>query len=154
MDNIRQKSWFSITGYVLITLSVMTLILFFAETFFPSQSSNLFPLQPDRITRWLFHSPPGQTAQKTTAAANTAKQENLFIGLNKKMAVGEAEFIYRGLAGPSEFKIDVIIPELDPQVSYPYRFTISEAKKSFRMANRNYQLIFAKKAALKLKQIK
>jgi len=55
--------------------------------------------------------------------------------------------------GQSEFQVDVIILELDPQVSYPYRFKISQAGKSFRLGNRNYQLIAAKKGALRLKLI-
>jgi hypothetical protein len=57
------------------------------------------------------------------------------------------------LTRASEFRIDVIIPEFDPQVSYPYRFKISEAKKSLRLANRNYRLISAGSAALKLEPI-
>jgi hypothetical protein len=55
--------------------------------------------------------------------------------------------------GRSEFQIDVIILELDPQVSYPHRIKISQANKSLRLANRNYQLIAAKKGALHLKLI-
>jgi len=148
MGDIRQKNWFSITVFVVSSLSVLTLILFIANTYFPSQSSDLVPRRPDRITRWLFNSESQQTA-----TVHDARQDKLFFRLNQKQSAGKSVLIYRGLVGQSEFQIDVIIPELDPLVSYPYRLKISEAKKSFRLANRTYQLIAAKKAALQLKLI-
>ena len=148
MGDIRQKSWFSITVFVVSSLSVLTLILFIANTYFPSQSSDLVPRRSDRITRWLFNSESQQTA-----AVRAAQQDKLFFRLNQKKSAGKSVLIYRGLVGKSEFQIDVIIPELDPLVSYPYRLKISEAKKSFRLANRYYQLIAARKAALQLKLI-
>lgn len=135
MYNAGQNHWLSITAYVLISLSVLTAILFFVETYFPDRSSNLVPRQ----------NPP--------VAADRARQQNLFFRLGQEKAAGKALLIYRGLVGSSEFQIDVIIPELDPHVSYPYRFKISEAKKSLRLANRNYRLITARTAALQLEQI-
>jgi hypothetical protein len=154
MDKISQKNWFSITAYVVSSISVLAIILFFAETYFPSQSTDLIPRRPDRITRWIFNSPPWQTSRRPEGVKNIAQQEKLFFRINEKMLAGKTELIYRGLVGQAEFQMDVIILELDPQVSYPYQFKISEAKKSFRLANRNYKLISAKKAALQLKQIK
>jgi hypothetical protein len=152
MGDIRQKSWFSITAFVVSSLSVLTLILFIANTYFPSQSTDLMPRRPDRITRWLFNSESQQTAT-VHDARQEAQQDKLFFRLNQKKSAGKSVLIYRGLVGQSEFQIDVIIPELDPLVSYPYRLKISEAKKSFRLANRYYQLIAARKAALQLKLI-
>ena len=152
MDNVRQKSWFSITAYVVTSLSVLTLIFIIAETYFPSPSSNLIPLQSDRISRWLFNDSRWQHSQKSDAS-NIAQQGELFLLVNQKQSAGKSELIYRGLVGRSEFQIDVIILELDPQVSYPYRFKIPQAQKSMRLGNRSYQLIAAKKAALHLKQI-
>ena len=154
MDKISQKDWFSITAYVVSSISVLAILLFFAETYFPNQSTDLIPRRPDRITRWIFKSPPWQSSHRPDGVKNIAQQEKLFFRINEKMLAGKTELIYRGLVGQAEFQMDVIILELDPQVSYPYRFKISEAKKSFRLANRNYKLISAKKAALQLKQIK
>ena len=135
MDNAGQNHWLSITAYVVISLSVLTLLLLFVDTYFPDRSSNLMPRQ----------NPP--------AAADRARQQNLFFRLGQEKAAGKALLVYRGLVGSSEFQIDVIIPELDPHVSYPYRFKISEAKKSLRLANRNYRLITARRAALQLESI-
>ena len=152
MGNVRQRSWFSITAYVMISLSVLSLILFFAETFFPNPSTSLIPRRGDRISRWLLDSSRWQNPQNTTVDG-VAPQEKLFILINQKQSAGKAELIYRGLVGQSEFQIDVIVPELDPQASYPYRFKISQAKKSFRLASRTYRLISAKKGAIQLRAI-
>ena len=152
MDDVRRKNWFSIAAYIVILLSTLSIILFFAETYFPSQSNNLIPHQSDRISRWLFNSPRRQHSQevKTDMAG---QQKELFLQLDQKQSTGKSELIYRGLVGRSQFRIDVIVLELDPYVSYPYLFKISEAKKSFRLANRNYQLIAAKIGVLQLKTI-
>lgn len=152
MDNIRQKRWFSYTAFVVTTLIVWSILFFFADTYFSSQSSDLIPLQGDRISRLLSNSSGRQNSQQTDAA-KIAQQEKLFLVINQKQSAGKAELIYRGLVGPSEFQIDVIILELDPLASYPHRIKISEAKRSFRLANRNYQLIAAKKGALHLRRI-
>jgi hypothetical protein len=152
MDDVRQKNWISITAYLASALFILSLLFFWAETYFPSQSNDLIPLQGDRISRWLFKSPRWQNWQKADND-NTASLKELFLQLDRKQSAGKSELIYRGLEGRSEFRIDVIILELDPHVSYPYRFKISEAKKSFRLANRQYKLIYAKKGAIQLKQI-
>jgi hypothetical protein len=52
-------------------------------------------------------------------AAKIGQQEKLFLLINQKQSAGKTEIIYRGLVGQSEFQIDAIILELDPQVSYP-----------------------------------
>ena len=136
MDTVRRKRWFTITVYVLSFFGVWSLLLFFAETYYPNQPTSLFRRQLN---------------PQKTIAAQFAQQGKLFLQIDQKQSSGKTELIYRGLVGRSEFQIDVIIPELDPQVSYPYRFKISQAKKSLRLGNRNYQLIAAKKGALHLK---
>ena len=152
MDKIRQHNWLSITAYVLSSLGILAILLFFAETYFPSQSNNLFPHQSDRISRWLFNSPRWQNWLKIESD-QTLPQNNLFLKINQKQLSGKSELIYRGLKGRSQFRIDLIIPELDPYVSYPYEFKISEAEKSFRLANRYYRLVYAKEGALRLELV-
>ncbi len=153
MDDVRQKNWISITAYVVTSLFVLSLLFFWAETYFPSQSNGLIPTQGDRISRWLFKYPRWQDRQEAVND-KPAPQNELFLQLDRKQSAGKSELIYRGLVGRSEFRIDVVIPELDPYVSYPYRFKIAEAEKSFRLANRNYRLVYANKGALQLKQLK
>ena len=154
MGSIRQKSWFPITAYLLISFSILLVLLLWAETYFPNQSPHFVPNRSDRSSFWNFGRAPRQSIQYGTTTSIITNQKKIFMRLNQKLLAGNTELFYRGLVGQSEFRIDVIVPELDPQASYPYRFKISEAKKSFRLANRNFKLISAKKAALRLRQIK
>jgi hypothetical protein len=154
MGSIREKRWFPITAYLVTSLSVLLVLLFLAETFFPNQSPYLVPNQSDRSSRWNFGRAPRQSNQLAATTSVITNQKKILMRLNQKLLAGNTELIYRGLVGRSEFRIDVIVPELDPQTSYPYRFKISEAKKSFRLANRNFKLISARKGTLRFMQIK
>ena len=153
MDKTRQHNWLSITAYVLSSLAILAILFFFAETYFPSPSG-LIPRQPDPITNKIFNIRLWQSPNRSDGVAETDLQEKLFFRINRKVVAGKSELIYRGLVGQAEFQIDVIIPELDPQVCYPYRLKISRAKKSFRLVNRDFKLISARKHTLQLKQIK
>jgi len=152
MDKIRRKKWYSFTAYVLAFMGVWTLLLYLAETYFPNQSPTQYSNRGDRTSVRPSQSPGRQNLLQADSA-KIAGQEKLFLLLDRKHSTGKSEFIYRGLVGQSEFRIDVIVPELDPLAAYPYRIKISEAKKSFRLANRNYQLIAARKGALHLRII-
>jgi len=143
MDNIRQKNWFSIAVYLVIASCIPLFFFIFAKTFSSYQPSH----------RNLGRTPQTSLRQQDTSSIG-AQQKKVFMLLNKKISAGKAELVYRGLVGQSRFQIDVIVPEFDPQVSYPYRFSISDAKKSFRILNRNFKLISAKKGALQIKQIR
>lgn len=143
MGNIRQKNWFSTALFLVIASCIPLFFFFFARTFSSQQPSH----------RNLAGSPPASLRQQDASSIGP-KQEKVFMLLNEKISAGRAELVYRGLVGKSKFQIDVIVPEFDPQVSYPYRFSISDAKKSFRILNRNFRLISARKGALRIKQIK
>jgi hypothetical protein len=66
--------------------------------------------------------------------------EKIEIGINQKIRIGNAFIIYRGLEGRSQFKVDVVVPELDPQAFYPYVLNIGDARKGFRLRNRDFEL--------------
>ncbi|UCD77318.1 MAG: hypothetical protein JSW26_18075 [Desulfobacterales bacterium] len=153
MDNIRQKKWLPITVYVVGSVLFLGLLLLFAETYFPSQSSDLVPARPDRVSRWVFNIPTWRIPASSDSTAAAARRQKLLLPLHKKMRHGNAELVYRGLAGESEFQIDVIIPDLDPQVSYSYRFKIADARKSFRLVDHDFKIISARKHSLQMMQL-
>jgi hypothetical protein len=158
MDNIRQNKWFSITVYLLSSFSILGIMLFFAEKYFPNTSWHRVSKRSDRAPRTSLDNPTllKPSALKSALTEYTAaadRQQKLFLPLNKKTILGNAELVYRGLTGESEFQIDVIIPELDPQVSYSYRFKIADAEKSFRLVDHNLKIISIRKNALRLVQL-
>lgn len=63
-----------------------------------------------------------------------------FFHLNQNQNIGKASLIYRGLAEPSHFLIDVIIPELDPQRPYKYKLNIDTAERGFRLGGYDFKL--------------
>jgi hypothetical protein len=79
-----------------------------------------------------------------------AVPRRVILKLDQAARIGKADITYRGLESGSKFRIDVVIPEFDPQAFYPYRLNISEAKKGFRLARRKYRLISAHKAYVHL----
>jgi hypothetical protein len=62
------------------------------------------------------------------------------LHLNQSQSIGKVNLIYRGLAGKSICRIDVIIPELDPDRPYRYNLDIETAEKGFRMAGTAFKL--------------
>jgi hypothetical protein len=98
------------------------------------------------------HTPEGSsdTVHHPIAVASdrspVAVPRRVILKLDQAARIGKADITYRGLESGSKFRIDVVIPEFDPQAVYPYRFHIGEAKKGFRLARREYRLISARKA--------
>ena len=139
--------------YVVSSIAILGGLLFIAETFFPGHSSDLVPTQTDRITRLIFQDLERKDPHRSDDTVNTFQKRELLFPLNRKRAAGKAELVYRGLFGRSVFQIDVAILDLDPQMYYSYRFNISDAKKGFRLIDRNFKLISAKKYQLKVWQL-
>lgn len=150
MGSIRRKSWFPIAMYLVAALGTLAILLFWAEKFYPNSSTDLIPRQ----TRWRFGRAPRQPVEQNTTEHIINNQKHVFMRIDQKFIAGNSVLIYRGLIKPSGFQIDLIVPELDPQRVYSYRLKISEAKDSFRLANRNFKLISAKTAALQISQLK
>ena len=50
--------------------------------------------------------------------------------------------------------MDVVIPDLDPDANYGYRFSIDKAHKGFRLAGHNFKLITARKSAIQIWHLK
>ena len=91
--------------------------------------------------------------QRATAAGNrfpAAVPGKVILKLDQATRIGKADITYRGLESGSKFRIDVVIPEFDPQVFYQYRLFVGETKKGFRLASRKYRLISAHKAYIHL----
>ena len=76
------------------------------------------------------------------------------ILIDRDAEIGKSKIYYRGLDGNSNFKVDVVILELDPNAFYRYRIPIEDAKKGFRLVGQNFKLISARKSAIQLWRLK
>lgn len=66
-------------------------------------------------------------------------------------SVARARFNYRGVKGKT-IRVDVIIPELDPESVYHYRLDIDQAYNGFRMGGVQFRLISVSRSSLRLKR--
>jgi len=67
-------------------------------------------------------------------------------------SVDRARFNYRGIKGKT-IRVDVIIPELDPESVYHYQFDVGRAYNGFRMGSVQFRLVSASRTALRLKRV-
>lgn len=62
----------------------------------------------------------------------------LILPLNETVAVAGLEIIYRGASGSGKFRLDVIIPMLDPSFAYSHELSVNEARKGFRLVDERF----------------
>jgi hypothetical protein len=155
MKKIQPHNWSYVFYYTLICIASLGVIVLIAEMFFPSPSPELMPRR-DALSARFMNTASGDTrAQETPAgAASIPAREKILLALNHEKTVGKSIIIYRGLDGDSKFKIDVVIPELDPQAFYGYRLSIDKAHQGFRLGGQNYKLISARKSAIRIWHLK
>lgn len=77
----------------------------------------------------------------------------LMLPLEKPYSVGRIELIYRGLLNDGRFRVDVVIPELDPNRAYPREISVGDAKAAFRLAGERFRLLAANDIYLHLERL-
>jgi hypothetical protein len=73
--------------------------------------------------------------------------------IDQPLVLGTHRLLYRGFEPDGRIRIDVVVPALDPHTAYPYRFTLSEAREGFRMADRHLRLRSARGDRIRLEAI-
>ena len=99
--------------------------------------------------------PPMPAADSAGGARKTAgvDEDLLMLPLAESRRVGRMELIYRGLLNGGRFRLDVVIPELDPHRAYPRDVSIPEAKDGFSLSGERFQLLAANDGFLHLKKL-
>jgi hypothetical protein len=149
MKETKPHKWSQAIYYVLASIVSLVLILVVAEMFFPLSSPELSP-KGGYLSSRLF------TRLQDTPARDLSNpaREKILLALNHEKTIGKSKIIYRGLAGDSKFKIDVVIMELDPQAFYGHRFSIDDARQGFRLVGQNFKLISARESAIQIWHLK
>ena len=91
---------------------------------------------------------------RPVAGRQAVGNEVLVIGLNEQMTIGGATITYRGLVSGSRIRLDVIIHDLDPDVTYRRLLSKSEAQRGFRVGNQSFQLLSIRKYDVRLVWLK
>lgn len=63
-----------------------------------------------------------------------------YLATDTAVAVDAAQFIYKGYAAQDRIRIDVVIPDLDPETAYVHLIDIGEARTGFTLLGRRYRL--------------
>ena len=143
MNKRRPRNLLAKLFYMLICLVFLGALYLVVEAFIPKD----FDLSAKFMTF-----PWGKASQREVRerALSGPVKEKVLLLLNQEKKFEKSKIIYRGLEGGSAFKIDVVIPELDPNAYYRYRIHIEDAKKGFRLGGQNFKLISARKSAAQI----
>jgi hypothetical protein len=155
MKKTQPHNWSYFIYYTLGSILFLGLLFVVAEMFFPATSPELIPRR-DSVSARFISNPSWDTRPQDTPGRDLSNpaREKILLSLNHEKTIGRSKIIYRGLEGDSKFKMDVVIPELDPQAFYGYRFPIDDARQGFRLIGQNFKLISARKTAIQIWHIK
>ncbi len=138
-------------GIVLLLVGLMSGLFFLSARYMPSSINGTVPA----VARHSLPQPisTGTIAQwnddAATASVGATKKKVAFI-LDKCVRIGKTIVTYRGLEGKSKFKLDVIIMDLDPEFVYSRTIEISQARKEFRVGEKHFSLISARRSRLRV----
>ncbi len=152
MNKTRPRNWLAKLFYTSICLVFLGALYFVVEAFFPKTSPELIPRDDALSAKFMSNPQWGNTYQRDVRekALSGPVKEKVLLSLNQEKKFEKSKIIYRGLEGSSAFKIDVVIPEFDPNAYYRYRIHIEDAKKGFRLGGQNFKLISARKSAAQI----
>ena len=155
MNKKRLRNWLVGLFYTSICFVFLGAIYFVVEAFFPKTSPELSP-SDDALSAKFISNPWRNTYQRDVPerALSGPVKEKVLLSLNQEKNFEKSKIVYRGLEGSSAFKIDVVIPEFDPNTYYRYRIHIKNAKKGFRLGGQNFKLISARKSAVQIWHLK
>lgn len=98
---------------------------------------------------------PQEDFDQPKADGKTARTAENFLSLplEEPRRVGRIQLIYRGLSNGNRFRIDVVIPELDPNRAYPRALSVDEAEKAFTLTGERFRLLSANEYFLHLEKL-
>ena len=79
---------------------------------------------------------------KTSAWPWSAKKigSRIILPLDQPLVTEGLEITYRGMVGSMDFRLNIVIQNLDAGVNYPQDFSASEARKGFSIDDKQFVL--------------
>ena len=149
MKDPHDKRW-SIGMVVLTIVGSMALLGYLSIKFLPSAADRSSPANPQSgaVQSASYRTAPANWVDDTGISSDRPVKREVILHRDIDARIGKCIVTYRGLAPGSNIKIDVVILELDPDVSYSRVIDIERAKNGFQLGEENYQLISARKLRL------
>lgn len=145
---------FSVAG-----VTVFAVLYFLAEALIPPAQdyreyyAGVFMFAGEQIPVDPGPSPKPSVGTHANPNAAGVSSELLTLLLEEPRTVGRIELIYRGLLEHGRFRVDVVIPELDPNRAYPRDVSIEEGRVAFSLSGERFQLLAANDLFLHLKKL-
>jgi hypothetical protein len=150
MKNNRTSDWINLGLFTLFGLAVMGSFYVFAVKYIPPAEDirdyyagvvHFVELEIDKEKGLV------------VAAPRMDYKKIITLRIDETQSVGDVEVIFKGLSRDSRFKLDVAIPELDPNSFYSHHYTISEAREGIRIGNQKVKLLTARSNLLHLVKV-
>jgi hypothetical protein len=93
-----------------------------------------------------------------TADSETNQQPGLYPGelilpIGKPIAVADLNIVYRGPAGAGKFRVDVIIPALDPGYAYANELTRADQGRELTLYGQRFEVTAIGEGVLRLRHL-
>ena len=137
MEETRKRRWLIILFFTVLT------VLFVSFIYFGFKG----PIDP-RYRRRL-----EEAVQQYRKQADAKKDTiNVVLSKGKTRQIGNIVLGYRGIENDT-LLIDVIILELDPEMTYPHKIPSSKKKQEIRLGGQPFKIISAGKSSVHLRRI-
>jgi len=93
-----------------------------------------------------------------TADSETNQQPGLYPGelilpIGKPIAVADLNIVYRGPVGAGKFRVDVIIPALDPGYAYANELTRADQGRELNLYGQRFEVTGIGEGVLRLRHL-
>ena len=112
----------------------------------PDVSNEILPRRTDKLTAKIM-TPYWADKRFDKVALNKRK---IMLSKNGSEIIDDIKITYRGIANRSQFFMDVIVLNFDRETSFVHTIKVARAKKGFRLAGKDFQLISARKHRIQL----
>jgi hypothetical protein len=153
IDN--RHTWISL--FLAIIAGMIYAIWLWVGTYSPIPLSSRDP-SPGFGWSWDFDYQQAMREPHLTPDADINRQSGLYPGemilpLGKPVPVADLNLIYRGPAGSGRFRVDVVIPALDPNYAYSKELSPSEKGNVVSLYGQRFEIMGITNAVLRLKHL-
>lgn len=150
MEGEPQKTnWLALTAVALSLLGSLALLGYLSIRFLPSNGTQVYSNTAQASTLPPEQAPPDWADDSGAIVLQPAKTKYI-LHKDIQKQIGRSLLTYRGKTGGSEFKLDVVVLDLDPHATYKNTIDIARAKQSFRAGDERLELISAGRLRLRV----
>ena len=153
MNRVRRFSWISFCIATVCGVAVTAWLLLVVKSPIPMKYRD-----PSPGFGWSWDSDyqramrePSPTLDSPISQRAERYRGEIILPLDQPVSIANLELTYRGPTGSGKFRLDVIIPALDPEYAYPNILGGSAGGKSFSLYGQRFKISAVGKYVLRLK---